>query len=206
MGQRGQRIRQAARSGARLYVAAHIGALESRAGSLEPRVVRRGWTLRREVNFRYDLAMSGEVDRAAWARVVQRLLDDQCKGNKSAFARKVIVDGRAINPRTVYAWLAQDMTVRDSTVRAVAAGFGLNPIHLLAEVGVYPTEELHEQMNEERRRVLDSDLDDDAKAEILRQLDEMEAADEALIEQLREKDRQRRADRVTTLIEQRRGA
>lgn len=162
------------------------------------------------MNFRYDLAMSGEVNRDAWAAVVQRILDAECKNNKSAFARKVIVDGRAINPRTVYAWLSGEMAASEKSVRAVAEGFGLNPLDLLVEVGVYSAEHLpqisHEQMDEERRRVLDSDFSEAVKAKILMELDRMEEEDERMLAQLRERDRQRRAERLTQLMEQQRSA
>lgn len=154
--------------------------------------------------------MSGEEIRDRWATVVQRILDEHCAGNKSAFARRVVIDGRAINPRTVYAWLRGDMDVRESSVRAVAEGFELNPLELLVEVGVYTPEQRAqasaEQFDEERRRVLDSDLTNQQKAYILQELDRMEAEDEAAIEQLRQKDRRRRAERVSTLLEQRKTA
>lgn len=154
--------------------------------------------------------MSGDVNRDAWAAVVQRILDTECRGNKSAFARRVIIDGRAINPRTVYAWLGGEMAASEKSVRAVAEGFGLNPIDLLVEVGVYSAEHLprptREQMNAERQRVLDSGLPDDVQVEILMELDRMEREDAEMLAQLAERDRQRRVERLTTLMEQRRTA
>jgi hypothetical protein len=202
MAQRQQTSRQAARSAARMQA----GSIDL----LQPRIVRRGWRLRPEAHFRYDLAMSGKVDRAAWAGVVQRLLDEECAGNKSAFARRVVVDERAINPRTVYAWLGGTMAVSEASVRAVAEGFGLNPLELLVEVGVYTPDQLPrttpEQFDAERRLVLDSNLANDVKARILQELDRMEAEDEAAIEQLREKDRRRRRERVAVLLQQQRSA
>jgi hypothetical protein len=155
--------------------------------------------------------MSGEEIRDRWATVVQRILDEHCAGNKSAFARRVVIDGRAINPRTVYAWLRGDMDVRESSVRAVAEGFELNPLELLVEVGVYTPEQRArasaQEFDEERRLVLDSkELDNSQKAFILQEIDRMEAEDEAAIEQLRAKDRRRRAERVAALMQQRRSA
>lgn len=160
------------------------------------------------MNFRYDLAMSGKVDRKAWAAVVQRLLDEQCAGNKSAFARRVIVDERAINPRTVYAWLTEDMAVSEKSVRAVADGFELNPLDLLVEVGVYAPDQLPERQadspfDEERRLVLESDLTPRQKKRILEELERMQAEDEAAIAALREKDLKRRRDRVSELLKRR---
>lgn len=204
MAQRGQSQRAAARSAERRR--------SGKIDLLERRTLRPGWRLRPETKFGYDLAVSGEVNRAAWAEVVQELLDDRCKGNKSAFARLVIIDGRAINPRTVYAWLDQAVAVRESSVRAVASGFGLNAIDLLIRVGFYtleqmPTRPTREEMDEERRRVIeDPDFDDVQKAYILQELDRMEEEDERVLAQLRERDRQRRIERLAAIIEQQRGA
>lgn len=155
--------------------------------------------------------MSGDVNRDAWATVVQRILDEECKGNKSAFARRVIVDGRAINPRTVYAWLSGEMAASEKSVRAVAEGFSLNPIELLVEVGVYTPDQMlrirHEEMDEERQAVIDDPGFDDVQREyILKELDRMEEEDEAAIAVLRERDRRRRVERLKTLMDQQRSA
>lgn len=157
------------------------------------------------MGFRYDrLVATGEVDRAEWAKIVQDLLDEFTRGKKATFARRVGVD-----PKTIDHWLNGQVRVSEESIRNVAKATDRNAMELLIQVGYYQADDLprptHEQMDAERRRVLDDpDLSVDQKAEILQALDEMEAADEALIQQLREKDRQRRAERVTALMEQRR--
>lgn len=149
---------------------------------------------------------NGVVDRGEWAQVVRELLDAETEirkhGAKTRLAAKI-----RITTRTLDTWLAEDVDVKESSVRQVAEACGLDAMELLIRVGYYSLDQMpritHEQMDAERLAVINNPtLDDGQKAYILQALDEMEAADERLIEQQRERDRQRRAERVATLMEQ----
>ncbi|MEV0805764.1 hypothetical protein [Micromonospora sp. NPDC050200] len=146
--------------------------------------------------------MVGEVDVNEWAKVVRELLDSETRGKKAPFARAVGVD-----VRTVSNWLDRAVAVREANVRRVAETFELNPVELLVRVGVLQPADLpyrptDEEIDEEQRAVLESDLDDETKAEVLQQLEEMRAADERLIVEQRERDKQRRMRELTYRIEQ----
>lgn len=98
----------------------------------EPRVIRASGALLPGVHSRYHCAVaSGVVDRGAWAKVVQRLMDKHAHGRKATFAKLVGVD-----PRTVTDWLGEVYTVRDAMVRQVADRTGESALELLIEVGV----------------------------------------------------------------------
>lgn len=156
--------------------------------------------------------MSGVVDRKVWASVVQEILDAECRGNRSEFARRVVIDGRPMSPRTVYGWLRGEADVRESSVRAVASAFNLNPVELLIRVGFLTREQIpvypSDVIDEEEMRVLDHPgLDAEQKEYILRELEKMRATDEELLARQRERDRQNREARVDSLIDRvRRGA
>lgn len=148
--------------------------------------------------------MGGEVDKEAWATTVAELVDSECRGNKSAFARRVIIDGKPISPRTAYGWINGEYEVRESSVRAVAQAFGLNAMEMLIKVGFYRRDELpqypSEVVDEEQLRVLnDSTLEDRVKVIILEKLEEMRADDQAILNQQAERDRRRRMERIDAL-------
>jgi hypothetical protein len=175
---------------------------------------RPTWHVTRESRFPYDqLVDSGMVDRGAWARVVRELLDQEAApateggkprihGAKTRFAAKV---GVAV--RTVDSWLRSEVDVKEASVKAVAEAFGLNAINLLIRVGFYTREQMpaglsNEQIDEEQRVVLElSDIGDLQKAMILQALEEMRQVDERILDEQRTRDRRRRQERVTELIE-----
>lgn len=203
MAMRGQESRPAARS-TRRKLAGGIDVLEQR-------VLRPKWQVRKETRSGYDHPVAnGVLDRQEWAKVVRELLD--VEGAERKHGAKTRLAGKAgVTTRTVDTWLTAQVDVQEANVRRVATAYELNAMDLLIRVGLYSVDQLPRvspaQMNVERQRVLDNaDLDDEAKADILRKLDEWEAADEELIRQLRQKDQERRAQRITDLIEQRRGA
>lgn len=174
---------------------------------LSPRVISRAHAPDDSgLRVRYDrLVAVGTVDREEWAKVVQELLDAHTRGKKEPFARLI-----GVNPRTVHSWLRSETAVTEQSIRQVAQACGVNSIDLLIRVGFYAIDEMprvtHEQMNAERRRVLDSGLPDDVQAEILMELDRMEREDAEMLKQLEERDRQRREARVNELLAQRRTA
>ncbi len=103
-----------------------------------------------ETRFQYDhLVAGGVVDRAEWARVVQDLLAVEAQpaleggkarvhGAKTRFATRVGIK----TPRTVDTWLDKQVDVKESSVRAVAAAYGINPIELLIRVGFFTADEV----------------------------------------------------------------
>lgn len=155
---------------------------------------------------------TGEVNRAAWAEVTRELLDAEAEarnkkhGSKTRFASKV-----GVSVRTVDTWLRQEVDVKESSVRAVAEAYELDLMELLIRVGFYAVEQMpyqptDEEIDDEQRRVLESDLPDDVKADLLQQLEEMRAADERLLIDQRERDKQRRMRELSLRIEQARRA
>lgn len=86
----------------------------------------------------YPLTMADrEINRAAWAEMVETLLNEEAKGNKTAFAAAFGADRKTVNR-----WLASDVDVSEESVRAVARAFKLSPIDLLIKVGYYRTEDM----------------------------------------------------------------
>lgn len=107
-------------------------------GPAASRILRTASYLVPGVDSRYDLHMaSGSVDRAAWAKVVRRLMDKHASGRKATFGKLVGVD-----PRTVTDWLGEVYSVRDAMVRQVAEKTGESAIDLLIEVGVIRARDL----------------------------------------------------------------
>lgn len=160
------------------------------------------------IGFPYDrLVATGEVDRAEWAKIVQGLLDEFTRGKKATFGRLVGAD-----PKTIDHWLQGKVRVSEESIRNVADKTGRNAMEWLIQVGYYTVDDMpplptHEEMDAERRRIIEDDtLDDQQKAYILQEFDRMEEEDERMLAQLRERDRQRRIERLTVLIEQQRGA
>ncbi|SCL15120.1 hypothetical protein GA0074694_6222 [Micromonospora inyonensis] len=140
--------------------------------------------------------------------VVRELLAEEAElhrkthGAKTRFAAKV-----GVSVRTVDTWLRRDVDVKEANVRAVAEAYGRDQMELLIRVGFYAVEQMpyrpsDEEIDEEQRQVLESELDDEIKAEILQQLEEMRAADERLIVEQRERDKQRRMRELGYRIEQ----
>ena len=195
-------MRQAARANARR----RSGPIDL----LQPRVIRPGWNLRNGTHSRYDpFVANGEVDREEWAKVVQELLDRETEirkhGAKTRFAAK---GGKTT--RTVDTWLAGQVDVKEANVRSVADAYDLDMMQLLIRVGFYREEQVGrltpEQIDEERARVLDSDLDDTQKMRILQRLDEMQANDERILQEQRERDKTRRLRELEYLINEARRA
>lgn len=90
------------------------------------------------IHARYAVAVAGDrtVNRAAWAEVVQELLDRETKGKKLPLARLIGVDAT-----TVSRWLRQGVAVSEESVRAVARAFDRPPVELLVRVGYYHPDE-----------------------------------------------------------------
>lgn len=191
---------------------------------------RRGWTLRSEnlgsplpfngptngsnsrertpgipgIGFPYhSLVATGVVNRQEWADVVRELLAEFTNGKKAPFARLVGVD-----VTTLGKWTRCDVSVSEAMVRQVAAKTNRNPIDLLIRVGFYtkeqmPTRDIDDVIDDEIQLVLDNDeLNDEQKAAIIKQLEAWRTEDKALQERLAERDKQRRVERLTQLIEQ----
>lgn len=156
----------------------------------------------------------GEVDREKWARVVRDLLaleaaplveggKPRTHGAKTRFAEKVGLK----TPRTVDTWLAQQVDVKEASVRGVAEAYGRNAMSLLVEVKYYREEEIPDRVpteiiDDEQRAVLDLDIDDESKGWLLHQLEAMRESDEEMIARLRARDRERRDERMRELIAQ----
>jgi transcriptional regulator with XRE-family HTH domain len=72
-----------------------------------------------------------KVDREAWAAEVTRLIEQEARGNKSAFARMIGIQ----SIKTVDRWLAQSVNVSEESVRQVARALNLPVTPLLVKVG-----------------------------------------------------------------------
>ncbi|MFI6759401.1 hypothetical protein ACIBF5_09695 [Micromonospora sp. NPDC050417] len=145
---------------------------------------------------------TGEVNRAEWAKIVRALLTERTKSKKAPLARLISKD-----PKTIDNWLAGSVKVSEESIRSVAELTGHSAMEWLIQVGYYQLGELpyqptEEEIDEEQRQVLESDLPADQKAAILEQLESMRADDERLIVEQRERDRQRRMRELAWRIEQ----
>lgn len=154
----------------------------------------------------HRLVATGEVNREEWAKIVRGLLAEFTRGKKATLARMLQKD-----PKTIDNWLAGAVKVSEESIRNVAELTNRNAMEWLIQVGYYqlgemPYQPTEEEIDEEQRRVRDSDLPDDVKADILQQLEEMRAADERLIDEQRERDKQRRMRELAYRIEQARRA
>lgn len=155
------------------------------------------------VGFPYDrLVATGQVNRGEWANIVRELLTKFTKGKKATFARMLGMD-----PKTIDNWLDGSVKVSEESIRHVAERTGHSAMEWLIQVGYYVVEDLphqptDEEIDEEMRLVLDSDLDDETKAQVLRELDAMRADDERLIVEQRERDKARRLRELAWRIDQ----
>lgn len=87
----------------------------------------------------YPLAVSErKVDRDAWAHEITLLIEQEAKGNKSAFARRAGI----ASVRNIDRWLAREVNVSEESVRQVARALNLPVLELLIKVGYYRAEEL----------------------------------------------------------------
>lgn len=174
---------------------------------LEPLPKHPTWALRKETHSLYHpVVANGVVDRQAWARVVRETWDAEIEiqkwGAKTRLASKI-----GVNVRTVDTWLAAAVDVKEASVRALAEAYELDVMGLLIEVGYYTREQMpvrltEEQIDEEQRYVLDrDDLNDEAKADILQQLDAMRSTDDAWIKEQQERNRARRQAEIDHLIQ-----
>lgn len=163
------------------------------------------FTIRREhacppdmrVIYPVDMADS-PVNREAWAAVVQKLLDEEAKGNKSALARMV-----GVEYQTIRRWLKAEVDVKEESVRSVARALNLRPMDLLVEVGYYVvgdvTHAAPEQVADEEALQLidDADVTPSVKRElrkwVMAQRAEHERQRASAIQQMLELNRRRTA-------------
>jgi hypothetical protein len=151
---------------------------------------------------------TGEVNREAWAEVVRELINREAEErNRKHGAKTRFAAAAKVSVRTVDTWLRCEVDVKESSVRNVSEAYGLDVMELMIRVGFYAPSEMpyqptDEEIDEEQRQVIESDLDDETKAEILRELDAMRAHDERLLEEQRERDKQRRMRELAWRIEQ----
>lgn len=158
-------------------------------------------------DFPYDsLVATGVVDRSAWAEVVRELLPIT-KGKKATLARLLGVD-----PKTIDLWLDCKVSVSEASVRQVADKTERNAMELLIRVGYYSLREMpfqpvpDEILDEEIAVVLESNLDDQTKAEIIRELERWRAEDRDIQERLAQRDKERRIEQLRQRIDQARRA
>lgn len=127
-----------------------------------------------DIRVAYPLAVSErKVDRDAWAHEVALLIDQEAKGNKSAFARRVGIP----SVRNIDRWLARTVNVSEESVRQVARALNLPVVELLIKVGYYRPGELPDSPapqrsgDDEARRVIEeSNAPPSLKRELLEHL------------------------------------
>jgi hypothetical protein len=132
-----------------------------------------------------------KVDREAWAHEVARLIQEEAKGNKSAFARMVGV----ASVKTIDRWLARSVDVSEESVRMVARQLNLPIADLLVKVGLLLPEDLQGS---------GTAIDSDAEAiRVIEEADIPPSLKRQLIKHLREQreehERQRLAEVQRTL-------
>lgn len=103
--------------------------------ALSPRVLHSRHADR---HVRYDSSVSaGEFDRAEWAKVVNELLDEIPRRNKTELFRRI-----GFTDRTIDRWLNQQVDVAESSIRQVAERTGRKPMEMLIRVGYYKRDEM----------------------------------------------------------------
>lgn len=124
----------------------------------------------------YAGLVSAEIDRAAWARVVTQLVQQESAGNKTRFAAAIGVDRK-----TVTRWVQGDHAVSEESVRAVARALGLPARDLLIQVGYYKATDLPAVVAEARiaeedaaiKLIRESNAPPSLKAELIAHLERL---------------------------------
>lgn len=137
---------------------------------------------------------SREVNRAAWAALIKRLIADEARGNKARFARIIGKSERSISN-----WLHQSVAVSEDSVRQVADALSRDKLDLLVEVGYYDPDEIAKELADSRhfidriRQLLDNDpgLLPYQRQEILKEVEELLHAYEEQLLKLAERLAQR---------------
>lgn len=124
---------------------------------------------------------AGRIDRAAWAAVVQRLINEEAGGNKTKFAGLI---GRTY--KTINRWLNSEGSVSEGSVRAVAEALHISPVELLVKVGYYSEADLvvqppplDSENDEALQAILESDFPPRVKMRMIRRLEELRARERA---------------------------
>lgn len=145
---------------------------------------------------RYPLGVGDRnINRDAWARLVDRLVTDEARGKKAAFARIVGVD-----PRTISRWINSEVDVSEESVREVARRLNRSPMDLLVKVGYYAITDLPATPQPEERdpaleQILTAPVSDQMKMKMIERL-----------RATREAQAVREVDEVRWWIDQARGA
>lgn len=134
------------------------------------------------MHVRYSGAVSTRnVDRAAWAAVVARLINEEAGGNKTRFAQLVGTTYKTINR-----WLNSEVDVSEGSVRAVAEALHVSPVELLVKAGYYTEADLtapqpaaHDEDDEALQLILESDHPPRMKMRMIQRLHELRARDRA---------------------------
>ena len=158
--------------------------------------LRRAGALGSGVHARYPVGVAErKINRDAWARLVDSLVNTETRGKKATFARLVGVD-----PRTVSRWLNSEVDVSEESVREVARNLNRPPMELLVKVGYYsqadiPTITPRESSDPAIEEILAAPVTERQKAKMIERLQVM-----------REAHREREVDEVRWWIDQQRGA
>src|SRR5882672_5461271 len=102
---------------------AHLGRL---SGPVGPYRFGTGASVSRDTHVAYSLAV---VDRDAWARELEVLIQQESRGNKAAFARRI---GLA-NVRSLDRWLNKTVNVSEEMVRQIAQALNIPVMDLLVK-------------------------------------------------------------------------
>lgn len=158
------------------------------------------------MRFPYHVRVAGEVNRDEWAKVLREQMTVHTKGKKAPFARLLSIDVSTLDN-----WLEGKVRVSDERVNQFAEAFKIPVIGLKMRLGIYGETDFPddlrgklsaEAVDEEQRKVLDLNVDDETKMLILQQLEEWRAADDRILEEQRDRDRKRRQRELDYLIEQ----
>lgn len=149
-----------------------------------------------DTRVRYGRAVTGrrQIDRAAWARVVDKLVTTEAGGNQTCFGALV-----GVTPKTVGRWLRKQVDVSEEAVRGVANALNQPPLPLLVEVGYYTADEAtgaigqtagaRDDRDPEIQVILNSGVSDDLKTELV-----------AHVKRRREEDQRRRMDDIQLIL------
>lgn len=158
--------------------------------------------LRPDTRVRYatDVA-EGSIDREAWAKVINQLIAEETRGNKSRFANLV-----GVTYKTVLRWTQQASDVSEDSVRQVARALRISPLMLLVQVGYYTDADLGAAAEVTAPAALDQD---DPALQAILAADVPPRVKQRMIQRLQElraRDAERHVDEVRWWIDQAREA
>lgn len=122
-----------------------------------------GLPLRTDTHVPYAVGVDErEVDRAAWAKLIDQLILSKSRGNKAAFARLV-----GVTDKTITRWLAHSAAVSEESVRQVARACDINAMDALISIGYYDRADIDSPLDEGEKAIMSAPVPDAIRQRML---------------------------------------